>query len=154
MNENCDVCETLHDSKHQLLLTKYWRVVLSNNHAYIGRAYVTLRTHKSSLGTLERDEWVEFEDLVRKLEAAYANAFGASPLNWGCFMNNAFRTDPAYPHVHWHVFPRYKKAPTVNGITFEDKDYGGHYVPNSVRMVDNETVEQIIDELQKHLLAP
>jgi diadenosine tetraphosphate (Ap4A) HIT family hydrolase len=153
MNESCDVCNILSDNKYQLLLTNHWRVTLSNNHAYMGRAYVTLRTHKGSLGMLDREEWLEFEGIVGKLEEAYAAAFGAAPLNWACFMNNAFRQEPALPHVHWHVFPRYKQAPTVNGITFEDAQYGEHYTPKSVRLVDDETVEQIIAALQEHLTA-
>jgi diadenosine tetraphosphate (Ap4A) HIT family hydrolase len=50
---------------------------LGNNHAYLGRAYVTLRTHKANLSELDADDWSEFEDLVRKLENAYIKAFEA-----------------------------------------------------------------------------
>lgn len=151
MSQNCDVCEFLEKPKHQILLTDKWSIGLGNNHAYLGRAYVTLRTHKASLGELDDGDWREFEELVRKLENAYAKAFRAVPLNWGCFMNNAFQEEPVHPHVHWHIFPRYKQAPEFANITFDDPLYGHHYDPKAERNVSDEVVGQIADKLKQYL---
>ncbi len=151
MNQNCDICAFLEKPKHQIFLTDRWSVGLGNKQAYLGRAYVTLRAHKGSLGELDGDDWREFEGLVRKLESAYSKAFSAVPLNWGCFMNNAFQEDPAHPHVHWHIFPRYKQPPTLAGITFDDPFYGHHYNPKAERNVSDEVVEQIAEKLRPYL---
>jgi diadenosine tetraphosphate (Ap4A) HIT family hydrolase len=103
------------------------------------------------LSELNETEWQEFEKLVDQLEDAYTKALGARPLNWGYFMNNAFRKEPAHPHVHWHLFPRYKNAPQVGGITFDDPLYGEHYDPNAEKIVSDEVVEKIIEKLKEHL---
>src|SRR5882672_3443049 len=105
MHQGCEICEFLGKPKHQIIVTDKWSVGLGNNQAYLGRAFVSLRTHKESLSQLDQQEWREFEELVQKLEHAYSKAFGAVPLNWTCLMNNAFKVKPAQPHVHWHVFP-------------------------------------------------
>ena len=96
MDKKCDTCEFLsHPTpKTQILETEYQSIGSGNNHAYFGRAYVTLKKHKNSLSSLSNEEWSDFEEIVRKLEKAYKDAFGAEPLNWGCFMNHAFRTEP------------------------------------------------------------
>jgi diadenosine tetraphosphate (Ap4A) HIT family hydrolase len=151
MDPKCDACNFLKKPQHQVLTTASWAVGISNNQAYFGRAYVTLRTHKGSLSELSPDDWQEFEKIVRKLEPAYKEAFGATPLNWSCFMNHAFRTEPDNPHVHWHIFPRYKVAPVFNGVTYDDPLYGNFYDDNAERLVSDEVVEQIVEKLEVHL---
>ena len=151
MDSNCDVCNFLKKPQHQVLTTNSWAVGIGNNQAYFGRAYVTLRSHKGSLSELSADDWQEFEDVVRKLEPAYKAAFGATPLNWGCFMNHAFRNEPASPHVHWHIFPRYKVAPVLDGITYDDPLYGNFYDDCAERLVSDEVVEKIVEKLKRFL---
>lgn len=148
MDKKCDACEFLKEPKDQILVTKHWNVGIGNNHAYLGRAFVTLREHKSSLSELSDVQWQEFHEIVRKLEKAYKQAFGAEPLNWGCFMNHAFRTEPFNPHVHWHIFPRYKVAPVVSGITFDDPLFGNFYDDKAERIVSDEVVAAIVAKLK------
>ena len=152
MDKKCDACEFLIDPQNQILVTKNWNVGIGDNHAYLGRAYVTLRTHKGSLSELNDEEWQEFHEIVRKLEKAYKDAFGASPLNWGCFMNHAFRTDPVNPHVHWHIFPRYKVTPIIKGTIFEDSLYGNFYDSDAEKIVDDEMVGEIVKKLKSHIV--
>ncbi len=151
MNQNCKDCKKLPDLKPQILKTDNWVVWLPSNQAWLGRVCIHLRHHKESLSDLNETQWQEYIQLVRKLEPAYKKAFGADPINWVCNMNNAFREDPAHPHVHWHAFPRYKKAPTFEGIVFEDALYGEHYDPHAKKILDDETVEKIAAKLTKFL---
>lgn len=153
MEDNCDACQFLQNPnpKTQILVTEHWCVGLGNNHAYFGRAYCTLRTHKGSLSSLDEAEWQDYQEIVRKLEKAYKEVFGAEPMNWGCFMNNAYRVEPAKPHVHWHIFPRYKTAPVLDGITFDDPLYGEFYDDKAERLVSDGVVEHIADKLRAHL---
>ncbi len=147
----CDACEFLKNPQNQILTTKHWNVGIGNNHAYLGRAYVTLRTHKGSLSSLNDDEWQEFHEIVRKLEKAYKTAFGAEPLNWGCFMNHAFRAEPFNPHVHWHIYPRYHVAPKLAGMTFEDPLFGNFYDDTAERIVTDDIVALIASKLRDGL---
>ena len=153
MDKICDACEFLKNPtpKTQLLETEYWSVGIGNNHAYLGRAYVTLRSHKGSLSSLSQEEWSDFQEVVRKLEKAYKAAFGAEPLNWGCFMNHAFGAEPFNPHVHWHIFPRYKSAPTIEGMTFDDPLFGNFYDNKAERIVSDEIVEKVASTLRQQL---
>jgi len=152
MNPDCEICEFLQKPpKHQLLTPKYWTAGVLNDQPYLGRAIVSLRAHKGSLSELSDEEWAEFHDIVRILEPAYQKALGASPLNWGCFMNHGFRSDPPMPHVHWHIFPRYKETQTIHGLTFEDELYGSFYDNSIRRPVSDDVVEEIVAKLKAEL---
>ena len=154
MDKKCDACNFLSNStsETQILKTQYWSVgVDGENHAYLGRAYVTLKEHKPSLSSLSQDEWKDFQDIVTKLESAYKDAFGAEPLNWGCFMNHAFRSEPFNPHVHWHIYPRYKNAQVINDITFDDPLFGNFYDDTAERLVSEDTVKEIVSRLRQQL---
>ena len=100
MDKKCDACDFLSNPTPdtQIFDNHYWTVGIGNNHAYLGRAYVTLKAHKDSLSALSDEEWKSFYELIRILEPAYKDAFGAWPLNWGCYMNHAFREKPFNPH--------------------------------------------------------
>lgn len=148
MEKKCDICEFLEDPQHQILVTEHWNVGIGNNHAYLGRAFASLRTHKGSLSELSSEEWQEFQDIVKKLEKAYKQAFGAEPLNWGCYMNNAFKTEPFNPHVHWHILPRYHEAPVFEGITFDDQLFGSFFDVDAERIVSEDVVAAIADKLR------
>ncbi len=153
MDKKCDACEFLKNPnvKTRILLTENWDVGIGNNQAYFGRAYVTLRNHKGSLGSLTQEEWQDFEDVVRNLEDAYKVVYGAEPLNWSCCMNHAFREEPFNPHVHWHIYPRYKNAPEINGVKYDDELFGNMYDDKAERIVDDATVEAIASKLREYL---
>ena len=112
---------------------------------------MTLRNHKGSLGSLSSDEWQDFEKTVARLEKAYKEVYGAEPLNRGCYMNHAFRAVPFNPHVHWHIYPRYKIAPTLDGTTYEDTLFGNFYDSELEKLVDDETTEKIALKLAAYI---
>jgi diadenosine tetraphosphate (Ap4A) HIT family hydrolase len=153
MNEQCDICKFPRKASHRLLETDAWHVQLGNNQAYFGRAYVTLKEHKGSLSALSPQEWQEFQDIVGKLEPAYKELYGADPLNWSCLMNNAFRENPAYPHVHWHVMPRYRTPVVRDGVTYVDSQYGELFDGDAERLVSDEIVASIATELRSYLAS-
>jgi diadenosine tetraphosphate (Ap4A) HIT family hydrolase len=66
-------------------------------------------------------------------------------------MNHAFRTEPFNPHVHWHIFPRYKVAPVFDGTTFADPLFGNFYDNSAERIVSSETAERIASKLRQQL---
>jgi ATP adenylyltransferase len=153
MNPDCDNCQFLQNKplKNQIITTKYWTVGIIPDQFYLGRALITLLTHKSSPGQLNSDEWQDFQSILPKLERAYKNAFGAEPLNIGCYMNNGFKVEPPHPHVHWHIFPRYKHSVELKGIEFDDSRYGEFYDDNGSRIVNTEVIQEIVDRLSTQL---
>lgn len=125
-DDTCEVCAAL-PSNTVLYETESWVASLNANQAYLGRCYVTLKQHKGDLAELSSGEWLEFADLVKIIESAIRKTFGSTLFNWSCLMNNAFQTNPARPHVHWHLRPRYEHSVEFNGITFSDVSFGHHY---------------------------
>ena len=153
MNKKCDACDFLEspDQKHQILITDNWSVGIYNDQPYLGRAYATLKTHKGKISELSGEEWQELQNVVSKLEVAYRNAFGAVVLNLECNMNHAFKTEPFNPHVHWHIYPRYKVALEVAGIVFDDQLFGSHIDENKTKMVSDEVLDEIATKIRAHI---
>lgn len=153
MEKKCDACDFLITSnpKHQILLTDKWRVGIYSDQPYLGRAYATLRTHKAKISELSIDEWQELQEVISKLEVAYQNAFGAEVLNLECNMNHAFKKEPFNPHVHWHIYPRYKVAPEVAGLVFDDPTFGEHIDIDRVNIVSDEVLDQIAMKVREQL---
>lgn len=144
MEKKCDACEFMKAPKNQILVTNYWNVGIGNDQPYLGRAFCTLKTHKSSLGELSPEEWQDLQAVIRELEARYKDALGAEVLNIECNMNHAFKERPYNPHVHWHIYPRYSAPVEVGGLTFEDPLFGSHIDENLVNIVDDTIVEAIV----------
>lgn len=150
MNKNCDICEHLTDQTNIISTTDKWVVALAPDQGYLGRCYVTLREHKADLHSLDVEEWREFSAIVKKLEAGVTKAYGATPFNWACMMNNAYQVEPAEPHVHWHFRPRYKEVVEVNGLIFNDPLYGHHYDREQRQRVDDKTFQAILHKIKSN----
>jgi diadenosine tetraphosphate (Ap4A) HIT family hydrolase len=83
MDKKCDACEFLKNpsSKTQILDTEFWSVGINGgNHAYLGRAYVTLKEHKANLSSLSQEEWNNFQEIVIKLEKLTKTHLVLNPL--------------------------------------------------------------------------
>lgn len=151
MNIDCGICQHLDNPEVQLLSTDHWVVNLAPDQGYLGRSYITLRTHKGSLSELSTTEWEEYASIVKQLEQACTKAFGATPFNWTCLMNNAYQIESSQPHVHWHFRPRYKHSVVVNGQSFNDPDYGFHYDREHKFSVDSGTFTAIKTKIKANL---
>lgn len=112
---------------------------------------MTLRDHKGTLSDLSDAEWQEYTRIVKRLENAYKVGLGAILSNWTCLMNNAYQEKPSLPHVHWHVRPRYEKSISLNGIEFNDPDFGFHYDRAQKQSVDNPTFQIIVARIKANL---
>lgn len=153
MNQACDICIFLQQKpiRNQIITTDYWTVGIIPDQPYLGRALITLITHKSRLSELSSEEWTDFHSVVEKIEPAYEKALGAYPLNIGCFMNHGFKDDPPHPHVHWQIFPRDKNPVEFAGMLFEDTLYGEFYDNDAVRPVNNKVVTEIEEKLKLNM---
>ena len=61
-------------------------------------------------------------------------------------MNDAYRAEQANPHVHWHVWPRYKNPVRINYIMLEDLNFAHQYDKSAARAADATT----LISLRKH----
>jgi diadenosine tetraphosphate (Ap4A) HIT family hydrolase len=79
---------------------------------------------------------------------AALDSYGAGVINIECNMNHAFKSEPYNPHIHWHIYPRYKSPVEVGGVIFEDTLFGSHIDENLVNLVDDRVVEEIVSKLK------
>ena len=146
----CNSCQK--PRKNELIFeTKFWKVNLASDQAYLGRCYVTLKRHCGNLAELESSEWTNFVEIVKKLESALKKSFDATMFNWTCLMNNAYQNDPPNPHVHWHFRARYNHKIEFAGGVFEDSEFGHHYNRERKQEVSNNIKKKIVDKIRENL---
>ncbi len=126
--------------------TERWKVILAKDQTYLGRGVISLKRRPcASLTELHDDELVDLRNnVIVPYEAAVKQAFGADMFNWACLMNNAYQNMPPDPHVHWHVWPRYRNPVEVEGEMFVD-EYFGHYLSLDQKRIASDEVRQVIE---------
>ena len=151
--KKCEICpllvgQTAADD-NVILQTERWVAVLDKNQCYLGKSFITLRQHKETLSDLDEADWMELHHVIRQLERAVKEAFGADVCNWECLMNNAVKAGQP-THVHWHLYPRYLGGATFAGEEFPDLKWPRH-LENAVHMVGDETFHKIMQALRSQL---
>lgn len=98
---------------------------------------------------MDETDWIELHQVIRQLEQAVKEAFGADVCNWECLMNNAVKAGQS-THVHWHLHPRYLADTIFAGEEFPDPKWSRH-LGDAVHMVSNETFREIMQILRSRL---
>lgn len=139
---DCPICSWSQDNEDYLFIkeTEHWRVCLAPNQSLLGTCVIHVKRHTGDLADLTGEEWNEFLNVLKGVEAAVRSAFNATMFNWSCYMNHAYREESPDPHVHWWAVPRYAKVVSFGERTFEDPLFGNPYshdrwldVPKSLR---------------------
>lgn len=132
-----------------MLETPRWRAVLDSDQRVLGKMFVTLRQHKSSISELTTAEWQQLHEVMRQLESAVNIVSQPSHFNWSCLMNNAAVAEQP-THVHWHLHPRYKAPVEFAGEVFLDTEL---YPPKerTAHPVSREMLHTIATTIQSHL---
>ncbi len=129
--------------------TEYWRIVLAADQTHLGRCLIILKNHREALADLEKEEIEDFFFIIKDLERNLKDNFSATMFNWTCLMNNAYKSSPQNPHVHWHLRPRYNKKIKFSGVVFEDVDFGHHYNSKSNKEVAKKIEKKIIQTMRE-----
>ncbi len=153
IQKECEICpllvgQTAADD-NVILQTERWVAVLDKNQCYLGKSFITLRQHKETLSDLDEADWMELHHVIRQLERAVKEAFGADVCNWECLMNNAVKAGQP-THVHWHLHPRYLAGATFAGEEFPDPKWPRH-LEDAVHIVSDETFHKIMQALRSRL---
>lgn len=146
----CRTCDFLTNKEGLVFETKFWKVALADDQAYLGKCVIDLKQHRPNLSDLNKEEIIDFLEVVKKIENSIKKAFNATMFNWSCSMNNAFKAN-VESHVHWHVRPRYSHEVKFSGITFQDPEFGHHYSRDRKQKVSEKVGNEIIKEIKKYL---
>tara|TARA_Y100000034_G_scaffold136068_1_gene210594 strand:+ start:773 stop:1195 length:423 start_codon:yes stop_codon:yes gene_type:complete len=131
--------------------TKYWKVILHTNQAYLGYSLVMVKRSVGHLSKLSKEEWIDLQKVVKILESSYKKIFNATLFNWNCFMNNAYKSNKPKPLVHWHFRPRYKNKVEFAGEIFEDKEYAHHPDKKREHFVSKKVQKLIVKEIRRNI---
>ncbi|MBI4037152.1 HIT family protein [Candidatus Daviesbacteria bacterium] len=149
--KECLSCQSYPQDPNFIYQTKYWKIFLHPDQAYLGRCIVTSSRHIGDLADLNLAEWADYYLVIKQLEGSLKKAFRVTLFNWGCLMNNAYQEKPYNPHVHWHLRPRYNHQANIGGSTFEDLEFGNHYTHDRSQIVTPEVQQLIINKIRENL---
>jgi diadenosine tetraphosphate (Ap4A) HIT family hydrolase len=125
---------------------RYWRLVLNENQATLGRVYFALKRHETDVTALAPEEVLALWRFAAHAKRALDSLFAPDHFNYLFHMNLT-------PHVHMHLYPRYKTLRTFAGQTWTDTRFGDHYDPQEVRTLDKATDELLVNALREALGA-
>jgi diadenosine tetraphosphate (Ap4A) HIT family hydrolase len=148
MKTSCEYCQLLDGYGKIIWETNFWRIYLAPSQRYLGTCVVALKRRCKDLSGLLDTEWVDFANVVRKLEESLEALFHPTLYNWSCFKNSVFRGENPEPEIHWHFIPRYKNPVEFGGMIFQDPDFG--YIPIPLKKeIPGEIMEKLAKGIKK-----
>ncbi len=152
-NGECISCRSTSQDEDFVFETRFWKIFLSNDQSYLGRCVVVSKRHSEKLSELKQEEWLDFADVVNKLETALKEIFGATMFNWTCLMNDSYKEKQPNPHVHWHFRPRYNHKVEFAELVFEDSEFGHHYDRKRTLEVSDAVRKVVIQKIRGGLIS-
>jgi len=132
--------------------TKFWKVILRGDQAYLGRCVIVLKRESQEMSDLTPKEWSDFHaNVIQKLEPAFKKAFDATMFNWTVIMSSAYKSETPNPQVHWHFRPRYSHDIDFAGEKFVDSEFAHHYDRKRTQLVSMDVLKKIFKEVNKYL---
>ena len=147
--ENCKHCNPIKDTI--IFKGQYWTLVF-HKQDYLGRCIISTNRHIDNFNKLTNDEVVDLRDMLTALENELKDLFSCTILNWCCNMNNVYSNENPNPHVHIHIRPRYKDKVVVNGISYQNKEFGKHYDRDAIIQFDEHTIKYIYNQMKENFV--
>ncbi len=141
--EPCPLCPP---TRPVLAENEDWRLVLNENQATLGRVYFALKRHETDVTALAPGEVLSLWRFAARAKRALDSLFAPDHFNYLFHMN-------VTPHVHMHIYPRYKAPRAFAGQTFTDTRCGDHYDPQEVSVLDAVTDTLLVNALREALAA-
>ncbi len=144
---NCRHCNP--DKNAIIYKGKFWTLVF-HKQDYLGRCILNTNRHINNFSKLTDVELIDLRNMLSAVENELKDLFGCTMLNWVCNMNNAYSEEKPNPHVHIHIRPRYKNQVNINGVIYEDKEFGSHYDRNASIQFDDSTIKFIFNQIKNN----
>lgn len=126
---------------------EHWVLLVSYNQLYLGRMMLIYRYHIGDPYLMPQEHLQDAFRLLKHADRAAREAFGAETVNLALLMNEAYRDPLPDPHIHWHLYPRYRTAPELGGESFPDPNFGDGPLHGRKRVVDDAIRRRITDAL-------
>lgn len=134
--DNCRYCHRTTDIMEVVADLEVATLYIVKDQAYKGRCILALKEHKTEVFQLSPEEMAAFgRDLSRSAKAIY-DAFSPDKINYAAFGDT-------YPHVHFHLVPKYKDGKSW-GAPFE-------LAPDPKRELPIEELQKLISQIKEKL---
>lgn len=145
-NKNCLICERIKLIKKKknpcfVLALKTGYVVIGDYQFFKGYTLFLCKNHKKELHELKPEFRKKFLWEMSSVAEAVYKAFNPQKINCELLGN-------AYPHLHWHIFPRYKNDPAPTKPVWQIKK---EIREAKSTKPDKKMLEKIKRELEKKL---
>ena len=106
---------------------EHWMVLLRPQQVTLGSVILIEKSGQTRLSDLSTESFVEYGQVVKKLEKALESLFQYNKINYLMLMM-------VDPEVHFHVIPRYEAERVYGGVRFID--HGWPKLPDLARHVE------------------
>ena len=152
--KECPFCSLSAEERRWLLYeNEFWSVYLADRQDYPGRCIVVCRSHVESITALSAEQWMSLHAVMTAAETMLCGVLGASMCNWSCLLNDAYKSDPPVPHVHFHCRPRYARPLRIGGEAFTDTRFAHHYENNAPQALSPDAAQALFSLLKAFVPA-
>ena len=124
---------------------EHWAVLLRPAQVTLGSLILAAKSDATAFGQLPAGAHAELAMITREIEATLLAEVAYEKINYLMLMM-------VDPNVHFHIFPRYAGARTLEDVTVEDVAWPGPPDLKSAQNLDPELLKQLRDRfLQKWL---
>jgi diadenosine tetraphosphate (Ap4A) HIT family hydrolase len=106
--ENCRYCTRTTDIVEIVADLEVSTLYITKDQAYRGRCILALKEHKTEVFQLSAGEAEAFGRDMAKASSAVYEAFKPDKINYAAFGDT-------YPHLHFHLVPKYKGGKSWGG---------------------------------------
>ena len=124
----------------------HWVVLLRPAQPTLGSLVLAAKGEARSFSTLAAPAFAELGSVVAGIEGALKQAIGYEKINYLMLMM-------VDPHVHFHVFPRYLGARTLEDVTISDAGWPGVPDLKSAPDLDGKTLDRLRNRFQQSWLT-
>lgn len=110
--------EKFRTAELRVLDTAHWTWSVRPAQPTLGATVLSLRRHAAAFSEVGREEMADLATAVATVERATRAAFGNDKINYLMLMM-------VDPHVHFHVLPRYARAPRLADREWPDGAWPG-----------------------------
>jgi diadenosine tetraphosphate (Ap4A) HIT family hydrolase len=131
--QNCRYCTRTTDIVEIVADLEVSTLYITKDQTYRGRCILALKEHKTEVFQLSADEVAAFGRDMAKASKAIYDAFNPDKINYAAFGDT-------YPHVHFHLVPKYKGG----------KSWGGPFelTPNPDGVLPGEELNGLIKRIR------
>ena len=119
---------------------EHWVVLLRPAQVTLGSLVLAAKSDATAFGSLPAGAYAELAAATRDIEAMLTAAIGYERINYLMLMM-------VDPHVHFHVFPRYKGHRSFGSIELADTGWPGPPDLKSGQSIDADTFDRLRRQL-------